>query len=261
MTTDLERLLDRVEDMQLLPAQAVRVRRVAEDRRSSLDDLEAVVARDPALAGSILRLANSAFFGMRRKLGTLREALFVLGFAATRDLALALAVSSLGRSQHPLRHQLREQALRGAVAARAVASCTHGQVATGEAFVAALMRDMGRILLLELYGESYATLTSDHPELRAGERERYGADHAELGAACLVRWGLPQVMCDAVASHHDTERGTGLALVVSLADALESGADAVVLDAAALRLDLSQAWVQQARRAMVSAGGTLLLAA
>ena len=181
----------------------------------------------------------------------------MLGFAATRDLALALALDALGSSQHPLRGRLREHAFRGAVAAQTIASCSRGAVRGGDAFIAALMRDLGRVLLLEVYGDPYAALEARETDLLASERQRYGVDHAELGAACLLRWGLPEATCAAISAHHDPSGAGPLGAVVSLADAVEAGGEASEPHS----LDLKGRWLELAQRAMADSGGALLLAA
>ncbi len=247
-------LVDRVEDLQLFPAQAARVRAVADDRRSTLDDLAAVVASDPALTASILRLANSAFFGLRRQVGDLRQGIFVLGFRATRDLALALALAGLGRCEHPMRAHLWQQALRGAAAARAIAGCTYGQVDVGDAFVAGLLRDIGAVLLLEVDGHGYAALSDGCGDLLEAERHRYGADHATVGAACLERWGLPVETCEAVSAHHRAWPSSTLGSVVGLADRVERGDFDGIEEAAARHLDITVGWLRQAQRALLAAG-------
>ncbi len=255
----LESMLARVADLDLFPAQAARVQAVADDRGASLGDLERVVGTDPALSAALLRLANSAFFGLRRQVGDLRQAILVLGSRATRDLALALALSGLGRSQHPLRARLWDQALRGATAARAIASFTHGAVNAGDAFVAALLRDLGRVLLLELEGDAYGDIERDGAGLLAVERAAYAVDHAELGAACLGRWGIPAATCAAVGAHHAARADSALAAVVWLADSAEAAeADAsedaeVEQSQAARALRLNAGWLDEARQAMAAA--------
>ena len=251
----LEDMLRRVEGLDLFPAQAARVQAVADDRGASLDDLERVVGTDPALSAAVLRLANSAFFGLRRRVGDLRQAILVLGFRATRDLALALALSALGRSQHPLRTELWDQALRGAAAARAIASRTHGAVTPGDAFVAALLRDLGRVLLLELEGAPYGDIEDTGAGLVATELVTYAVDHAELGAACLGRWGIPPATCDAVGAHHAASPASALAAVVWLADRAADHEPDVEDSQAARALRLTAGWLEEAREAMSIASG------
>ena len=93
----VEQALRNVRALHVFPRVAERVRRVVDDQRSSLIELEEVVAMDPALAGQLLRVANSPFYGLSRRVSTIRQAILILGFQQTRDLALALALASVRR--------------------------------------------------------------------------------------------------------------------------------------------------------------------
>lgn len=254
----LRDVIMRAESMGLFPAEAARIQTVAEDRRSSLGDLERIACRDPVLSASLLRLANSAFYGMRRRVGSLRQAIFVLGFKTTRDVALALALASLGRSKHPLRSELWDRSLRGAAAARAVAE-VQGSGMGSEAFVSALLRDLGRVLLLEVAGDGYASLKGEDKEVLDLEHETYGFDHALLGATFLERWGLPDETCAAIGAHHSPPTEPGIGAVVWVADVIErhtwraGPGDAqleATLEPGAAALGLPEGWLETTLQAM-----------
>ena len=222
----IEQALQRAETVRLFPSAAMRIQSVATDSRSSLADLERAVALDAALAALLLKLANSAYYGMPRGVATLRQAIQVLGFRATQDLALALALLSLGHSAHPLRKELTRHSMRTGAAAQSLARSSRS-ADPGEAFVAGLVHDIGALLMLELWpGQSEAILRAQEPDRRLGaEHAAFGFDHALLGAACLERWSLPPSICAAVRGHHDSEppAASGLASAVWMANALDEG--------------------------------------
>lgn len=267
--TEVGELIARADSLGLFPALAARIRAVADDAASSLVALEEVVCLDTTLSAALLRLANSAFYGMRRQVGTVRQAILVLGFRATRDLALGLALASIGRSSAPLRQAIWDQAVRGAAVARAIASHLRGrerQGLVGEAFLAGLLRDLGRVLLLELEGPRYRRLCEEDPartgeQLIDAERAELGFDHATLGGACLDSWRLPEATCAAVAQHHTSPDAAGLEALIWLADRIESldraGADeSAILEATApgvTALGLDDVWLPRARAALEEA--------
>jgi HD-like signal output (HDOD) protein len=211
----------------VFPLVALRVREVVADDRSSLAQLERVVSLDPALSAQVLRVANSSFYGLSRDVSTVRQAILVLGFRATRDLSLALALASSGRASGDLGRALWWHALRTGVAAREL-SMVLPEVDPGEALVVGLLHDLGQFILLATEPRAYRSLWSpdseDHGRLLAAERQVFGAHHAEVGAAALRMWLLPEVIARAVEAHGEVE-GTPLSARVSIAERFERALD------------------------------------
>ena len=225
------RALRRAEEVELFPAAAARILAVADDPDSSLMDLEAAVSSDPSLSAQILRIANSAFYGLSRRVGSLRQALFVLGFEATRNIALGLAVLARGGASGARRAVWRHSLRTGIIAHRAA---RHLRVDdAGELMVSGLLHDFGKLLMLELggppYGEALTTLLGSDEERLTWERQLFGHDHATLGAACLEHWAIPGDICEAVRLHHELALEAVAehlpAAVVMLADRLEQSGD------------------------------------
>lgn len=203
--------MDRADELGVFPAVATRVMRIADSPTSSILDLEAAVSSDPTLSGQVLKVANSGFFGLKRQVSSVQDALLILGFDSTRDLAVAVSLASLGRSAKRGRRALWQHSLRTSVVAQQVAERIPNLRAR-DVFVVGLMHDLGKLILLELDEERYAPLLPlSDAELLQGEREAFGFDHAALGAACLERWSLPDRMVHAVRGHHDVPfEGRGL---------------------------------------------------
>jgi putative nucleotidyltransferase with HDIG domain len=201
----IRRMLERAEELKVFPAVAAQIQAVADDPNSSLTELEQVVAMDPALSANVLRIANSPFYGLNRTVGDLRQALFVMGFWATRNMALALTMMSPGKSDGDGRKRIWENALRVSTAARIVAEglgLADGQIA----FVSGMLHDIGRMVMLEVGTSDYQQLLEQHAgddaAILEAERALFSFDHAELGGACLERWNLPAGIVLAVAYHH-----------------------------------------------------------
>jgi len=140
-------------------------------------------------------------------------------------LALSLAVMHMGGSEDPVRRRAWRHALGVGVVARrlAAAACAPS---VGEAFVAGLLHDLGRTLLMEVRGtEAIASLDSENLPAREHLREeqaRFGCEHASLGAACLESWQLPEGLCAAVRTHHDPMA------ILAIADMMSQHVAAVV---------------------------------
>lgn len=202
--------VQRAEALDIFPMAATRIVRIANDPRSSLDDLERAVGTDPALAAQVLKIANSGYFAASRTIGSLRDALAMIGFSHTRDLAVALSMAALGKAERP-HHRLEWlHALRVGVATMRLAERV-GHRAPGEMLVVGLLHDLGKLVLLSFDEEGYVGLIEAGPidDLSRREIETYGFDHAELGAVCADRWGLPDAIVRAIRDHHHPDLTPG----------------------------------------------------
>lgn len=200
----LAQLLQRIDDLRLFPQAAHRVLQVARDDRATLDDMQAAVASDPILAGRVLKMANSPLHQRSMRVDTLPRAIQMLGFMGTRDIALALALGSIGRDRSPWGEILWTHAMHTSHAAAAITAHMRHNAPKG-AFLAALLHDVGRQLMLVL--DPKVTDAIQRHEQSGGnahalEMSAFGVDHATLGAACLARWSFTDAITDAVRYHH-----------------------------------------------------------
>jgi putative nucleotidyltransferase with HDIG domain len=203
--TSLSQAIAHAEALKIFPAVAARVQTIAEDPNSSLIDLEKAVSLDTTLSAQILKIANSAFFGLSRKVASLRQALLILGFDATRDMAIALAALSLGRSRKPGRYEVWRHVVSTAILAQRLARRVSDQEPS-ELFVAGILHDIGKLIMLEIDEKNYLPflqISLENPlDIVDKERSVFKFDHAALGGACLEKWRLPIALCQTVQYHH-----------------------------------------------------------
>lgn len=233
-----------------LPAVFLRLTAVVDDPRSAIRDMEEVVYEDPALAGRLLRLANSAYFGFPGHVDSLSRAITLVGTRQLRDLALATSVLDLfvGVSSEmvSMRSFWRHSVSTGLIA-RALATWRR-EANAEQFFVAGLLHDIGRLVLLLKASESMVQALqrsrNNDVLLHVIERDILGFDHATVGNELLQQWNLPPAICAAVGYHHMPMRaGANIptAALVHVADVManaialgSSGMDAVPpLDAGA----------------------------
>jgi len=203
----IEDALKRAEQLQIFPKAALRIQKVVTQENSSFRDLEQAVASDPALSGRLLRFANSPFYGLAKKVAGLRRALMVLGYRGTRDVALALAMTSMGRPNRPGRKEMMQHIIRTASLARGLGRYVPG-MDDQVVFMAGIMHDVGTLILLEVDEPKMLSLLEEHLDESArvaAEREAFGFDHAELGRACMASWSLPEFLSEAVGLHHSPD--------------------------------------------------------
>jgi diguanylate cyclase (GGDEF)-like protein len=173
-----------------------------------------VLARDPALSAKVLKVANSAWYGVRSQVTTLDRALALLGINATLSLALSFSfVRGLRKTEraHFDHQSYWRRSTIAAVASRVVGSC-HCSATADELFVAGLLQDIGELALNEAMPDTYAEIITEangrHQQLIEVERRLLFTDHAAVGAWLLETWGLPEKLRETVAgSHHDDRAG------------------------------------------------------
>lgn len=188
----------------------VQVMELTRRRDASPSELVRVVQTDPALTGRLIKLANSAMAEPRRPVVAVSEAIHRLGAGAVRQLSLSLSVLGQNRSGactgFDYQHYWSESLAMG-IAANAL--CARTRVAApDEAFSCGLLAAVGTLALATLHPESYGDVLAARgsragPELRARERERFGADHVDLCVALLEDWMLPRIFVSAIAHHED----------------------------------------------------------
>ena len=203
-----QELIANLGDLPPLPQVAAQVLRLAADPDSTTDELQRVIATDQALAAQILKIANSAMFGMVREVRTLTQAIMTLGFSTIKSIVIASSARNLyNRGGTGLQERLLwEHALITALAARAYAKAFRSP-RVEEAFLGGLMHDIGKAVMGLKFPERYSALirsiyNEDHDGMES-ELELFGFDHTMVGEAILHSWNLARSLENTVRWHHD----------------------------------------------------------
>jgi putative nucleotidyltransferase with HDIG domain len=177
---------------------------------ASLEKIGELIEEDPPMSAKILKLVNSAVFALQMDVTRASDAVMYLGLETTKAMILlAHSVSSFQAAERAefSMDQLVRHSVTTARFARWISQveCPRGQT-PDQAFTAGLLHDVGQFLLAANRSEAFAR-TIQHARkmkvpLRRAEIDFFGVDHAELGAALLASWGLPQPVVEAVALHH-----------------------------------------------------------
>jgi HD-like signal output (HDOD) protein len=215
---------------------APRILGVLCDPRVTAEDVARVVNHEPGLAGRVLRVANSAFYGLTRTVATIDRAVVVLGLDAVRGVAAAACLERAlpqAADSTPLNPgALLRHSVATAAAAESLARVGHRELA-GEAFIAGLLHDFGLMVLLRLdpagvQGMLGALGAEPAAELRRLERQRVSVGHERCAAMVFTAWNLPASLVESVRQHHDPlgapEAYRVLAALVHVADQLSLAA-------------------------------------
>lgn len=203
-----QELITNLGDLPPLPQVAAQVLRIAADPDASTDELQRVISTDQALASQILKIANSAMFGMMREVKTLTQAIMTLGFSTIKSVVIASSAKNLySRGSSGLQERLMwEHALVTGLAGRAYGKQLR-LARTEEVFLAGLMHDIGKsvmgIKFPDRYGAMIRTVYNEQGDTLELELETFGFDHTMVGEALLHSWNLAQSIEQAVRWHHE----------------------------------------------------------
>ena len=208
--TKLEALIADAGDLPTLPAVASRVVSLVLDSQSSASDLEHIVTLDPVLSGSVLRMANSAYFGLPEKVSELHKAIVMLGFSAVRNLTLTACLKSMYRPEFRFGTFTAEglwlHSISVAVIGQMLARRTWSSLAD-DVFLAGILHDVGIIVEWNLLPQRFEQVVRGYegtglPFIEA-EKRSLGFDHQACGAATLRHWKLHKDLVRLARHHHD----------------------------------------------------------
>jgi HD-like signal output (HDOD) protein len=217
------------------PAVALQLLSVLDDEDVPMKKIVDLLRIDPALSAEILRVSNSALYGLSRRVDNISHAIVILGTEAVKRLALTVA---LGRFSHSF---LRNQSLRicwdhsvaCALLAEEIAVASRGL--KDRAYTGGLLHDVGRLALLACYPVEYGNLIvvareNDFDELEC-ERQLFDIDHCAAGEWLGHHWNLPTDVVEAIAHHHSADvTDNSLLSIVTAANAVADAIGFNVLD-------------------------------
>ncbi|HPP14750.1 MAG TPA: HDOD domain-containing protein [Acetomicrobium flavidum] len=207
-----KRILKKVQNVPSLPQFVLLTLKKLDDERSSASDVASSLSKDQGLVVRVLRLANSAYYGIPRTITSVTEAVAILGFKTLRSIVLAASIYPfMAQSQKGYaldRGELWRHSLGVAYVSRFIGSKLSG-VDLEEAYLAGLLHDIGKIVLNEYVRYGYSIISKIVEEkaipFTEAEKEVLGFDHAEIGAMIIDQWALPEVYAMAAHYHHMPE--------------------------------------------------------
>lgn len=184
-----------------------------EDPNATFQEFAKVLETDGNLAGRLMKVANSAYFGVRHKATTVERAVINLGLRYVKAIALGFQlvkhVDRLGTAEFDLKGFWRESLFRASLARTLASRCVPDR--EDEAFLIGLMLDCGIPLLIQIDGVPYATLLkSGHlspTALHKVEQESFGHTHTDAASAIMEEWNIPDLLANPIIHHHRRPAG------------------------------------------------------
>lgn len=221
--------MDDVKSFPSMPAAALKLLTLLKDENTSNVQIEQILRYEPGLTANILKMTNSAFFGLSKKIGSIRQAVLLIGWKKLIQIVLASCVSAI--IDKPVQgYDLSAGDLwRHCVAVSVASELLVKELklpVPEEMFTAALLHDVGKMVLGRYIKEDIALIDGEEMQclsFEQVERSMFGIDHAEIGADILRNWSFPPTMISAVRWHHDPDaapKSSHLIDVVHVADVL-----------------------------------------
>jgi HD-like signal output (HDOD) protein len=206
----IEELKARVNDLPAMPDLALRLLEMCRDPDVAPRDIVEVIRHEPAMTMQVLRLCNSTFYGLPRKVTSLQEAMIYIGTDALVNFVLAGHLSPMYRKRiagYGLEPgQLWRHAVGSAICAQRVAEEVDSALA-GSAFTCGLLHCIGKIILNTYVGEEFQRLLLYVEQTGAGfpeaEMKILGLSHAEAGAQIAEHWNLPDEIVESIRFYAD----------------------------------------------------------
>ncbi len=212
-----------------------------------------IAEADPSLTVKLLRLANSAFYGLRWNVSTISHAVKLLGVDEVQRLIIACQLQQkfflLNQSQQFYFRALWKHSIAAAMLSRIVTRYA-GYFTNGEEFTAGLLHDMGKIVLAEFFPEELSTVTRRITDKKISdveaEKEIMQITHEEIGSLLAQKWNLPECIAEVMRAHHDVQHSGGdktLTAIIRIADVIAEKIDFGIGETVNLHeLQSNEAW-------------------
>lgn len=231
----VEKAIADVGEIATLPEVTVKIIEIVENPKSTARDLHDVIKNDPALSARILKVVNSAFYGLPGQISSIDRAIVLLGLSAVKNIAIAASMTHLFTGGQAIEGfsgaDVWKHSIGVAVGSRLL-SAAQGRPQVEESFLAGLICDLGLLVERQLYSNELAEVVasmntgSSFCEL---ETNIIGADHQAFGMALAKKWRFPQTLCTAIGYHHNpmalADVNRELPAIINVADLLACRAE------------------------------------
>ncbi len=207
---DLRILLSQLKSVPSQPDAYLQILEELKQPEPSAGKVGRIISQDAGMAAKILQLVNSAFFGLPQTVIEPAQAVLLLGVETVRDLVLSIGIFSQfdgQKSRQVSLSNLWNHSQRTGGLAKMIAVQLKGdKKQVNDAFVGGLLHDVGKLILADNFPQRYQETAvrsiMEHQQTIHTEKQAFGADHAQVGAALLGLWGLSTYVVSAIENHH-----------------------------------------------------------
>jgi len=211
----VEHELQHIKNLSTIVEIVQKVQRLADANNSSIHEIAEIVAADAVLTSSVLRMVNSAFFGMEHKIHHIEEAVILLGFSHLRDLFTGIMLSSAmpdGGHNAFDKRALWRHSVGTAVAANTIKSFLGHRHIQMDLHMAGLLCNIGRLVLDQRFPEEFHKVIvmarDHHVRMTEAESAVFGVTHAEVGFWIAELWNFDHSIAHVIKWHHGPAEST-----------------------------------------------------
>ena len=207
----IDRIMAQVKAFPGMPETSAKLLTMLKDPETSAAQIEDVLKYDPGLTANILKLTNSAYFGIPSKVSSVKQAIVLLGWKRLLQLVMTMCMSTVMKKSVPGYNLPQGELWRHSVAVSVAAELVVRELkipGADEVFTAALLHDVGKLIMGGFVQDDLPQIKSMVSKGIAFEVAEFivlGTDHANIGARILEKWSFPKDLVNAVGWHHDPE--------------------------------------------------------
>lgn len=205
----IKKITESIIGLPTLPTVVSKMIQLIDNPKTSAASLAKLISTDQALTARILKLANSAYYGFPREISTVNMAIVVLGFNTVKDMGLSLSVFDAFKNLKDTENfdvaRFWEHSVACGIASRMLSRNYRTRYA-GEAFVAGLLHDIGKVILNQYFHDEFIEIiksAASGKSFEVSEMEIIGTGHAQIGAWLAEKWNLPDIISESILYHHN----------------------------------------------------------
>jgi len=219
---NVEKILENLDEFPTLPTIYSNLLECISNPRSTVNDVAQIISKDQSAALKVLKSVNSPLYGVSKKVETIKDAVFHLGFNEIKNLVVALSVVSTFKNLKPTKNFSLLEFWKHSVAAGVTSKLlgvASGEKNTENYFLAGVIHDIGKLFFVQFFNEEYDNLL-DHAnqnniEITDAEMNYFGINHIKIGEKIAIKWQLPDIFRLVIKHYHDLEYSNGNSMIIA----------------------------------------------
>ncbi len=207
---ELKKIITSIQNLPTLPTVAVKINQLTRSLTAGAMEIANVIELDQSIAVKVLSLVNSAFYGLSRKIASIKEAVAYIGTNAISQLVLSLGVIKTFQEKKGGkfdRNAFWQHSIAVALISREIARLNNRHKHPDDVFTAGLLHDLGKVALdhccTDLFNKVLDELENNEVPFHTAEEKILGINHSRVGEWVARNWEIPLLIIVAIRHHHD----------------------------------------------------------
>lgn len=220
-----KRLSNAVDRMPAFPKSVQRILELTRDINCRPKDLVAVIEKDPVITIKVLKIINSAYYGLPKKITSINQSVVYLGVNTLKNLALSFSTMGMLPARNAAGFDMQHYLVSSLVTAnltRMLAAKYAGELDPTDCYIAGLLHDFGKVVfalyMAPEFRQAMEMSSADHISLHKAEEAVIGTDHTFVGAMLVRRWQFPEYLVECIDHHHVVPHVSALSECLFVAD-------------------------------------------